>query len=391
MQVVILAAGKSTRTFPLTVNKPKPLLKIANKAIIDYTLESVSDFASEIIIVVGHAKDQIINHCKDSFQGIPITYHEQVEQNGTGGALISVKDQLKDKFLVLNADDIISKNDIKKCITHDFALLVQEVEDLQRFGEVVIEGANATGIIEKPEKKHGYANLGVYVFSPEIFEYELEKSPRGEYEITDYINNLNEKVVVEHASDTWLPISYPWNLLDAQEVLFDNIQKDIAGTVEEGATVKGDVVIGEGTIVKSGAYIEGPVMIGKNCTIGPNCYIRSCSSIGDKSKIGNAVEIKNTIIGDNSAVGHLSYIGDSIIGDHVNVAAGCITANLRHDQAHIKSNIKEQLVDTGRRKLGVVLGDDVHLGINTSMYPGRKIWPGCSTEPGYIVKKDIKS
>jgi NDP-sugar pyrophosphorylase family protein len=92
---------------------------------------------------------------------------------------------------------------------------------------------------------------------------------------------------------------------------------------------------------------------------------------------------------NGSSLGHLSYCGDSIIGEKVNFGAGTITANLRHDGKNHRSFVDGKLIDTGRRKLGVVVGDNVHTGIHTSLYPGRKIWPNCETRPGEIVQRDI--
>lgn len=92
-----------------------------------------------------------------------------------------------------------------------------------------------------------------------------------------------------------------------------------------------------------------------------------------------------------TSVGHLSYCGDSVVGTGVNFGAGTITANFRHDGANHSSMLAGQLVDTGRRKFGAVIGDGVHTGIHTSIYPGRKIWPGVSTRPGDIVNKDLKT
>ena len=179
-------------------------------------------------------------------------------------------------------------------------------------------------------------------------------------------------------------------MLETNEFFLNRIKKKIKGIIEKNVTIKGEVVIAKGTLVKSGAYIEGPVVIGENCVIGPNCYIRASTSIGNNSKVGNAVDIKNSIIGENTCIAHLAYIGDSVIGDNVNVAAGVITANLRHDGKNIKTPVKGKIVDAGRRKLGAIVGDNVKLGINTSIYPGRKIWPDKTTLPCEIVKKDIK-
>ena len=196
------------------------------------------------------------------------------------------------------------------------------------------------------------------------------------------------KVVVQKAM-FWMPATYPWNLLDANEKLLDEITSDVYATVEKGVTIKGKVIVGKNTLLRSGTYIEGPAVIGENCDIGPNCFIRSYTSIGDNCRIGNAVEVKNSIIMNNTRIGHLTYIGDSVIGENVNLAAGFIIANLRHDDSEVKSMVKGILLGTKRRKLGAIIADNVKTGIRTSIYPGRKIWPNKTTLPGEIVKRDI--
>jgi bifunctional UDP-N-acetylglucosamine pyrophosphorylase/glucosamine-1-phosphate N-acetyltransferase len=101
------------------------------------------------------------------------------------------------------------------------------------------------------------------------------------------------------------------------------------------------------------------------------------------------VEIKNCLILSGSNVGHLSYVGDSVLGENVNFGAGTTTSNLRHDGKNHRSMIDGILVDTGRRKFGTIVGDGVHTGIHTSIYPGRKFWPGTTTLPGAIVQHDV--
>ncbi|MEM2139050.1 MAG: DapH/DapD/GlmU-related protein, partial [Candidatus Woesearchaeota archaeon] len=228
-----------------------------------------------------------------------------------------------------------------------------------------------------------------------IFSYKIELSERNEYEIIDFISNLiKEEDVYYEKADLWLPITYPWSLLNANEIILSNIKNkkkiNNSGKIEKGATLKGIIFIGKNTLIRAGSYLEGNIIIGDNCIIGPNCFIRGFTSIGNNCKIGNAVEIKNSIIGDNTSIGHLSYVGDSVIGNNVNFGAGTITANLRHDNSNVFSIVKEKLIDTGRRKLGTIIGDNVHTGINTSIYPGRKIFPNRTTLPGEIVKKDIE-
>ena len=157
------------------------------------------------------------------------------------------------------------------------------------------------------------------------------------------------------------------------------------GEVEPGATLKGPVSIGKNTLVKSGSYIEGPVIIGEDCRIGPNCYIRPCTTIGNGCHIGAAVELKNSIIMNHTDVPHLNYIGDSVIGEGCNFGAGTKVANLRLD----KKNILVSGIDTKRRKLGAIVGDNVQTGINTSINVGTVIGSNSFIGPGAVVKGNI--
>ena len=185
-------------------------------------------------------------------------------------------------------------------------------------------------------------------------------------------------------------IVHPWDLLRANELYVAALTGDsIHGQIHPLAVIDGIVHIGLGTRILPGVFIEGNVIIGDNCKIGPNCYIRGNTSIGDNCHIGQSVEIKNCLILSNTNVGHLSYIGDSVLGEKVNLGAGTTTSNLRHDGKNHRSMVNGVLIDTGRRKFGTIIGDGVHTGINTSIYPGRKLWPNTTTRPGEIVQHDI--
>jgi len=187
-----------------------------------------------------------------------------------------------------------------------------------------------------------------------------------------------------------LLLRHSWDLLKANEDFVSHLTENhILGDVHPAAHIEGIVHIGKGTRILPGVFIEGNVVIGENCKIGPNCYLRGSTSIGDHCHIGQAVEIKNSIILSHTSIGHLSYVGDSVIGHKVNFGAGTITSNLRHDGKNHRTSVGDQLIDTGRRKFGSIVGDHVHTGINTSLYPGRKLHPHTSTRPGDIVQKDL--
>ena len=399
MKAILFCAGKSTRTYPLTLTRPKPLLKVANKPILQHNLEQLhqTELIKEVILIVGYKKEMIESWVKENHQqfNFIIKTQEQTEQLGTAHALQTVKELLGDEpFLVMNGDDFFFTDDLKNLINTktEHAVLLHEVEDPTQYGIAEIHNGLIKKLVEKPKEDIGkLANAGAYLFSPSIFDFQPEKSARGELELTDMINHQCEKNNVSHTKATaWFPVTHPWDLLKVNTFLLSKIKKDIQGTVEEHVVIKGEVIVGKNTIIKSGVYIEGPVVIGENCKLGPNCFIRPSTSIGDSSVIGHQTEIKNSILFDKVSMRHLSYICDSVIGEHVNFGAGSVVANLRHDKANIKSMVKEDLVDSGLRKFGTIIGDNVKLGINTSIYPGRKIWPDKSTLPGESVKKDIQ-
>lgn len=185
-------------------------------------------------------------------------------------------------------------------------------------------------------------------------------------------------------------IEYSWDLLKINEDFLDVLpQVEVEGQVSHLAEVEGNLHLGEGSKILPGVYIEGNVVIGKNCKIGPNAYISGNTTIGDDCVIGNGVEVKNSVIYPHTEVAHLSYIGDSIIGSHVNIGAGTMISNRRHDSKKHSSAFEGELINTGRDKFGAIIGDGVRTGVNTSIYPGRKLGRGRTTLPGQVVDRDL--
>ncbi len=405
MDAIILAAGEGTRLRPLTSTRPKPMLPVAGKPILKWDLEALRENrVKKAIIIVGYKKEAITDYFGNSFKGMEIEYITQREQLGTGHAVSMAEKSVDGKFLVMNGDLLVSKNLISDFIkdsnklNSDASLCVVEVKNPSEFGIIELEGNSIKNIVEKPkESKSNLANAGIYIFNSKIFDAikRIEKSARLEYELTDAIKLMlpDSNVNAFHCSEQWIDIGRPWDLLDANEIIMRSIELDISknSEIEKFAVLKGDVHIGENTIVRSGSYIEGPVYIGKNCRIGPNCYIRPYSCILDKVHIGNSVEIKNSIIMSGTNIPHLSYIGDSIIGENCNFGAGTNIANLRVDNDEIRIEIKNKLIKSGRRKFGCIMGDNVKTGINVSIMPGRAIYPNAYVEAGSIVRNTIYS
>ena len=413
MKAILLAAGEGQRLRPLTDLTPKPLLKILDKAILERTIESLAKYGvNDFIIITNYREEKIINYLSDKFPSFNIIYVHQKEIKGTGNAFLLAKEHIEDRFFIgVNGDCIYSEHLIRKTVEsanqEKMAVAGKMVDNPEDYGVIFVdENSIPYKMKEKPprtEIQKGYANIGLYSLNTEIFSIleEMEKkgevSPRGEYELPYAINKMlsekkhNVQLITLQENDYWFDIGKPWMMLEANKTLLCHIEDERKGGIEDGVTIKGTIVIKNGAIIKSGSYIEGPAFIDEGAVVGPNCYIRKYTYLGKKSKVGNACEIKNSIIGDNTHAAHLSYIGDTIIGENCNFGAGTKTANLRLDKKTVPINIKGKREDSGRRKMGIIVGDNVETGIGALIMPGIKI--GCNSwiGSGTIVNEDVPS
>jgi len=385
-----MAAGEGNRMRPLSYTRPKVMLPIANRPILEHLLVEIKEAGiKEFIFIVGYCDEQVRDYFNHGQKWkVSIEYCSQKKQLGTADALNQAKDRLGGgDFLVMNGDVIAYREDIAAIIGNkDATMAVFEVKDGRQLGMVELAGDRVVRIYEKSLKPPSkIANAGIYRFGQEIFEAiaRTPTSPRGEYEITDSIQLLIDggMKVKPQPIGQWLDFSYPWDLLSANEKFLGQLKNENRGTCEENTVIKEPVAIGKGTVIRSGAYLVGPLIIGKDCDIGPNCFIRPATAIGDNCHIGAGVEIKNSIIMKGSKVPHLSYVGDSIIGESCNLGAGTKIANLRLDGKNI--TVGER--DTGRRKLGAIIGDNVETGINVSINVGCLIGNGSQIGPGATV------
>ncbi len=401
MKAVILAAGEGTRMRPLTANLPKPLLSVAGKPFLQHTLEAVRRTGvMDVTILIGWQGHRI----RESFgrgegTGLKIDYEEQTERLGTAHAIGQLRKHVDGTFLSINGDVVVSGDALKDLVGYQAkvggtVMGLAEVPDPRPFGVVEMDDGRVTGLEEKPRTpKSHLINAGIYVFEPDIFGLidKTPKSPRGEYEITDTIRALLTKrdVYGFRLPGEWLDVGRPWDLLRANAALLAPLRGAIHGTVDPGATLMGEVLVDEGARVRPGSHIEGPTIIGAGAEIGPNCYIRPATSIGPNARVGNACEVKNSIVMAGSHVPHQNYVGDSILGERCNLGAGTKVANLRLDEANVRVMFRGVEVDTGLRKLGVIMGDDVKVGINASIDAGTIVGEGAFIGPGAAVRGTI--
>ncbi|WP_292730333.1 bifunctional sugar-1-phosphate nucleotidylyltransferase/acetyltransferase [Methanoculleus sp.] len=393
MQCVVLAAGEGKRMRPLTARRPKVMLPIANRPMMEHLVLAAHDAGiTDFIFVVGYFEREIRNHFGDgSNLGVNITYVTQRHQLGTADALRATAGMIDGRFLLLNGDMVLKKEDIGEFCRMDTPCVgIHETDHPQDYGVVTVEGGRITGLEEKSEApKSNLINAGAYLFDPDIFDLlaGLTISGRGEFELTDALESyIREGTLRAYPLDYWLDVGQPWDLLDANEELLSSLCHERCGTVEDGCTVPETVSIGKGTVIRAGTYIEGSCVIGENCIIGPHAYIRGSTTIGDNCHIGHATEIKNSIIMSATKIPHFNYIGDSIVGSGCNFGAGTKVANLRHDDRAVKVCGKT----TGRRKFGAIIGDDVLFGINCSVNVGSLIGSNARIAPHSLVEGCIE-
>ena len=407
MKAVVLAAGRGERLWPLTEDTPKPLLPLANKSVLERSLAAlVGAGVRQIILVVGFRSEKIRDRLgKGERIGAELKYVRQETAKGTADALGTCSNELKgeDRFLVLYGDDYyetsVPRTFLGKAMQNKGVTIgTSNVRDASRFGKIQSERGLVTQILEKASKAEpGQVNAGIYLMDQSIFPAirKTKRSIRGELELTDALRILirEGKRVNTHllGSRRWVGISYPWDMLEANQWILESEKSASRGTIEKGVHLSGSVVLEEGSIVKAGSYLEGPVLLGKRCHVGPNSYLRPYSSLGDDVKVGAGCEVKNSIVMRNTRIPHLSYVGDSLVGEDCSLGAGTITANLRFDEAMVKSRVCGSWVDSGRKKFGAILGDGVRTGINVSIFPGVKIGRGSWIGPGAIVDRDIPS
>jgi len=371
------------------------MLPIANKPILEHLLiEAGKAGINQFIFIVGYHDEQVRQYFGSGDKwGVSIDYCTQRRQLGTADALKMVEGLVDGNFLMINGDIIVNQKDINSLTSrNENTLSVIKVEDTTGLGLVELREGKVVHIYEKVENPPSdTANAGLYLFTPDIFDTisQTSKSPRGEYEITDSLQLMIDQggYISYQEISYWLDLSYPWDLLPANEDLLAGIKSQNLGEIEGNVVMKGAVSIGKDTVVRSGSYIVGPVIIGQGCDIGPNCYIRPYTSIGDNCHIGSAVEIKNSIIMRGSKIPHHNYVGDSIIGEECNLGAGTKVANLRLD----KGEIWVAGMDTKRRKLGVIMGDRVETGINACINVGSVIGNNTHIGPGAIASGVISS
>ncbi|MEM1627898.1 MAG: sugar phosphate nucleotidyltransferase [Desulfurococcaceae archaeon] len=404
MKAIILAAGEGRRLRPITETRPKALLPVLCKPLLHWHLMFLEKIGiKEAIIVTHYLSDKILKYVEKSNSAVKAEIVYQKQLLGTADAVVKAAEHIGygEDVVILYSDIFFSEvamNTLSASINTKYPVIAGAIVDNPReYGALILRDHHLDRIIEKPiDPITNLVNAGIYKLNTtDILEnQDIKPSPRGEFEFTDIVNKIAgyrdiKTIILPRGS--WIDIGKPWDLINANKIALQDMKGDIKGNIIEPVSIKVNVHIEEGAVIYPFTTINGPAFIGKNAQIGPNALIRPWSVICDNSKIGFSVEVKESIVFENVHASHLAYIGDSIICENVNLGAGTIIANLRFDEKTVKMMIDNKLVDSGRRKLGAVIGAGVKTGINVSIMPGVKIGSNSWIMPGTVVYRDVPS
>jgi NDP-sugar pyrophosphorylase family protein len=227
MQTVILAAGHGTRMKELTDSKPKGLLEVAGRPLLEYTFDAIPEEMGEVVLVIGHLGGMIHDHFGGEYVGKRVLYVEQGEIHGTAGALWCAKDILKERFLVMMGDDIYGPSDVARMAqAKDWAIGVKEVPSIKEGGKIVLDGkGRMKEIVEgKHDGRPGLVSTNLFLLDTRIFASPLVPKAPGspEYGLpqTALAASSQLKIPLEAIPATsWILINAPEDLEKAEEIL----------------------------------------------------------------------------------------------------------------------------------------------------------------------------
>ncbi len=331
MKGLILSGGRGTRLRPLTYTSAKQLVPIANKPVLFYGIESLAAAGiRDIGIVVGDTQAEIRAAVGDgSAWGIRVTYIEQDAPRGLAHAvLISEPFIGRDPFVMYLGDNLLNKG-IDRFVDEFVRerpaaqILLARVPNPEQFGVAELADGRVVRLVEKPtEPKSDLALVGVYMFSAAVFDAvkSIAPSARNELEITDAIQTLIDRglEVRPHIVDGWWKDTGKLeDMLEANRLILDTIERRIEGSVDAASRVEGKVIVEAGAVVEH-SVIRGPVIVGARAQI-VNAFIGPFTSIMNDAEVRDS-EIEHSILLEGSSISNLaSRVEDSLIGKNVRI------------------------------------------------------------------------
>ena len=332
MKALILSGGKGTRLRPITHTSAKQLVPVANKPILFYAIEAIRDAGiTDIGIIVGDTHEEIRAAVGDGERfGAQVTYIQQEAPLGLAHAVKIAEDFMAGEPFVMFLGDNLIKDGIRTLVEEymqskaNSQILLAHVPNAREFGVAEIEGGRVVRLVEKPENPPSdLALVGVYMFDSHVFEAvkAIKPSARGELEITDAIQYLIDKgyrVESHTITGWWKDTGKLEDMLEANRLILDGLQTDIAGVVEPGSVIEGRVVTGKGSRIVN-SRVRGPAIIGEGCVI-EDSYIGPYTSINDGSVIHGSEIEHSIILEDCQVIGIGSRVADSLLGKNVRIS-----------------------------------------------------------------------
>lgn len=409
MQVLLLAAGRSRRVKPI---EDKNFLRFCGKTLIHHQCDALRDAGLTELCILGGAHNlKALQSFANAFEkenhgAVKMTVVEQENlEEGMAGAVLSAHAAgIKGAVLIVSTNDVVdveayrAVGDAIENPAYDGVLLAKRVATYFPGGYLEVDKkGKILRVVEKPGAGNEPSDLvNVVVHAHRDIEdlcaalkkAETQKDDRYEVALDGMIREGRVLQSIAYEG-FWKAIKYPWHVREVARYFFDHAAPHIEASAEihERANIVGDVVIEEGVKVLAGATIVGPAYIGKHSVIANNALVRE-SFMGEHCVIGFNTEVARSVLGDDVWT-HSNYIGDSIIGDNVSFGAGAVTGNLRLDEGNVMAMVDDGKIDTGHSKLGLITGNDIRVGVNTSFMPGVKIGSRTFIGGGLTIDRDI--
>ncbi|MCS7094377.1 MAG: sugar phosphate nucleotidyltransferase [Thaumarchaeota archaeon] len=320
LKAVVLAAGMGSRMNPLTSERPKHLLPVAGEPVLKRTVRTLLNIGTEeVIVVVGYLAEKVVSALSE-FGSKRIDFVRQEAPLGTAHALLSASDAISSEreFLLVYGDVTLKEEPVRKLLETvesgpiDGALLGVIRPDPWRFGTLLVKEGLLHGILEKSKdvRPPALVNAGIYVLPGEVVDVanKIDRSPRGEYELTDAVAELVKKgrriAVVEDPGEWWFDLGGPSELLKANvETLVRELGSGSA--IRRGAVIDGRVsvlssFVGEGAFVGDGSLIELSVLMGST-SVGKGSRLQK-TLVLEGAKVGQGAKLVNCILGPDSFI-----------------------------------------------------------------------------------------
>lgn len=378
MKAVVLAAGTGRRLWPLTENRPKPMIPAVNRPILEHVLEALEAAGvDEVLLVVGANRQRVQSHFGNGREwAFDVSYVVQERQLGTGHALLQAEAVIGESFLALNGDRIIDPELIERVRdrhreTNEPVVSVTRVPEPSRYGVVDLDGTELRAIDEKPPPDRTtteFINAGVYGFAPDVFAAIRNTETRGERALTDTLSELlaDRRLQAVTYRGTWLDVSEPWDLLDMNDSLIAAGDSGRAGsaTVDPTAAVAEATVVGDDVVIHPQAAVLRGVTLGDNVSVGPGAVVENAVLLSDVTLRAGAV-VTDCIVGANTTV-----------GPNTTVKGGATDVLLEDRVYHGVT-------------FGGLLGDNVEIGANVAVQPGTVVGNGATVGDGTHVSGRI--